>query len=161
MSLPRCPSCGAAVRADAPWCSLCYTDLRPRPEPVAAPPRHARPDLDTGPDREPDLDPLTAPLELLLRAPGDPLPPPPAPTAGAARWPCTACGEQNPMEETTCAACGTAFLDGLRAEARPLLPGADRVVHLSRNARLTLALGLAVLVTVLVAALFLVGDILT
>lgn len=30
----RCPTCAAHVRADADWCTLCYTDLRP---PVEAP----------------------------------------------------------------------------------------------------------------------------
>lgn len=32
----RCPRCGAHVRQDAQWCTLCYADLRPAPaDPVA------------------------------------------------------------------------------------------------------------------------------
>lgn len=32
---PRCPACAAAVRPDAPWCTLCWLDLRaPAPAPV-------------------------------------------------------------------------------------------------------------------------------
>ena len=28
----RCPTCAAHVAAGAHWCTLCYTDLRPKPE---------------------------------------------------------------------------------------------------------------------------------
>jgi hypothetical protein len=45
-----CPSCGATVRAGDPWCTLCYADLRPKPP---APPA---------------VDPLTAPLDVLVAA---------------------------------------------------------------------------------------------
>ncbi len=31
-----CPGCGAALRPDAPWCTLCFADLCPTPEPAAA-----------------------------------------------------------------------------------------------------------------------------
>ncbi|HET8614056.1 MAG TPA: hypothetical protein VFL94_00925 [Actinomycetales bacterium] len=27
---PDCPSCGATVRSDVPWCTQCYAPLRPR-----------------------------------------------------------------------------------------------------------------------------------
>ena len=37
----RCPRCSAMLRAGTEWCSLCYTDLRPREEP--APPAPATP----------------------------------------------------------------------------------------------------------------------
>lgn len=51
----RCPRCGAHVRQDADWCTLCYADLRPappepEPEPTAAVPPH-----------DPLTDPLPAP----------------------------------------------------------------------------------------------------
>ncbi len=36
METARCPGCGAAVRPDASWCSLCYQDLRPEPLLVTA-----------------------------------------------------------------------------------------------------------------------------
>jgi hypothetical protein len=32
----RCPSCSAAVPANAAWCSLCHADLRHRDEPLTA-----------------------------------------------------------------------------------------------------------------------------
>jgi hypothetical protein len=32
----RCPSCAAYVRAGGEWCTLCYADLRPRPDPTPA-----------------------------------------------------------------------------------------------------------------------------
>jgi hypothetical protein len=34
---PRCPRCAALVRPEAPWCTLCYADLRPAPEPEPEP----------------------------------------------------------------------------------------------------------------------------
>ena len=44
MEEPRCPRCAALVRPEAPWCTLCYADLRPAPEPEPAPtPASARP----------------------------------------------------------------------------------------------------------------------
>src|SRR5690242_5047184 len=45
-----CPSCGATVRNDVPWCLQCYADLRPKPEPVPPPvdPVPARQDEDGG-----------------------------------------------------------------------------------------------------------------
>ena len=42
----RCPQCGALVRAGADWCTLCYADLRPAPEPEPAVPGPA--DLTVG-----------------------------------------------------------------------------------------------------------------
>ena len=52
----RCPQCGALLRGDAAWCTLCHADLRPpppAPEPAPAEPVVV-------------LDPLTAPLEDVL-----------------------------------------------------------------------------------------------
>lgn len=37
MEEPRCPCCAALVRPGAPWCTLCYADLRPAPEPEREP----------------------------------------------------------------------------------------------------------------------------
>ena len=31
----RCPQCAAHVRTGSDWCTLCYADLRPAPEPAA------------------------------------------------------------------------------------------------------------------------------
>jgi hypothetical protein len=33
----RCPGCGAKVRPESSWCSLCYQDLRPEPVLVTSP----------------------------------------------------------------------------------------------------------------------------
>lgn len=33
----RCPRCSAHLRAGSDWCSLCYADLRPAPEPPPTP----------------------------------------------------------------------------------------------------------------------------
>jgi hypothetical protein len=30
----RCPACTAYVRAGSEWCTLCYADLRPKPDPI-------------------------------------------------------------------------------------------------------------------------------
>src|SRR5438067_4190522 len=93
--MPRtfgCPSCGAALRPDAQWCSLCYHDLRPAPPvaPVTPPPAYG------------GLDPLTAPLlDLVLPPPAEPAAPvepaaPPAPVGVPEQrgqsWPCSRCG---------------------------------------------------------------------
>jgi hypothetical protein len=55
----RCPSCSAAVPANAAWCSLCHADLRHRDEPraaTAAEPVEADLQLDLDPGLEPGLE---------------------------------------------------------------------------------------------------------
>lgn len=120
----RCPSCGARITVGAPWCTLCYADLRPAPEPIHEPirepvsvpasvPAAASAAVTGGPQSQSGaggLDPLTAPLHLL-----DPAEPPP--TAGAdvrpvVGWPCLRCGESVPLDGATCPACGSPFLAG-------------------------------------------------
>ena len=44
METERCPGCGAKVRPESSWCSLCYQDLRPEPLLVTAPASAARGD---------------------------------------------------------------------------------------------------------------------
>lgn len=134
---PRCPSCGALVRADAPWCTQCFFDLRPAPvpEPDPAPPVVARvPVVPAYPD------PLSAPLDG------------PAPAAEPVKgWPCATCGETNPFEATACVACGAGFLSAVREGEAPLLllPGVGDLTRMGRGQRLALAGGV-VLVFVLV-----------
>ncbi len=41
-----CPSCGATVRADVPWCTQCYAELRPE---RTQPPASVAPGDDQGP----------------------------------------------------------------------------------------------------------------
>lgn len=131
---PRCPSCGALVRADAPWCTQCFFDLRPAPEPQPEPLPAARvPVVPSYPD------PLSGPL-----APDDTV-------AEAKGWPCTRCGTTNPFEAAACAACGSGFLAAVREDEAPLLvlPGVGDLTRMGRGQRLALAGGV-VLVFVLV-----------
>jgi len=149
----RCPACAAALRPGAPWCTLCYADLRPAPEPAPA--------LAPAPARQPRFDPLTAPAEVLglpgRHAAADGLGPAagPPPTAAAAWWPCSACGTGNPLTESVCSACGTGFLAGVREAEGPLLlvPGVGDLAALSRTQRLGMAAGLVVMVSLITAIL--------
>jgi hypothetical protein len=125
----RCPHCGALLRAGSPWCSLCFTDLRPAPEPEP----EAAPLPEADESREPSyagvgarsaglaggFDPLTAPLSVVeaggrsegadvdAESASDGTKP-----AGWLGWPCTSCAEIVPFDEAACPKCGTAFLAG-------------------------------------------------
>lgn len=107
----RCPKCGAHVRSDAPWCTLCYADLRPAPAPVpaavASMPASAEQPAPVA------VDPLTAPLALLEEGGEDHQPTAPEKVTG---WPCTGCGAVVSFDESACPACGTGFLDGASGE---------------------------------------------
>jgi hypothetical protein len=122
--LTSCPQCRGAVRAGAPWCTQCWTDLRPPPAPAA---------------------PLVAAAPPTAATPAAL----PAPARG---WPCATCGETNAVEADACAACGSGFLAALRGEDAPLLalPGVGDVGELSRGQRLGLALGFVLAVALLV-----------
>lgn len=150
--LPRttaCPSCGASVRPDAPWCMLCHTDLRPKaPEPAAQVAIAPAPTAAYGP---PAPDPLTQPLhEVLGEAPG----PAPAP-APAASWPCSMCEAVNPITANTCSDCGQSFLAAMRSTEQPMLvlPVVGDIGKLSRGGRIGLAFALVALVLIPLAAL--------
>jgi hypothetical protein len=118
MANERCPSCGGAVRAGDPWCTLCWTDLRPKPAPPPAPVASARPAPVTAPvapvapvavpaqgGAQGGVDPLTAPLAVLL---GEPLAADPG-APSAATWPCVECGEPNALDRETCGVCTAPF----------------------------------------------------
>lgn len=123
-----CPACGAALRPDAPWCTLCYADLRPKPEPepLPEPPPAQHPGIPTQPPHEG-----------------------PGPT-----WPCTVCGTANPIARDSCIGCGSGFLAGARSEAPLLdLPVVGDLTKLSRVQRVALAGGVVlafILLTVLI-----------
>jgi hypothetical protein len=124
-----CPACGAAVRAESPWCTLCYADLRPKaqePEPE--------------PLRLPEPEPVAAAVPVPPRpVPGDP------PT-----WPCTTCGAVNAMERSTCAGCGAGFLAAARDDSPLLeLPVVGDITRLGRGQRFALAGGVALAFIVL------------
>jgi Double zinc ribbon len=137
-----CPSCGAALRPDATWCSLCFHDLRA----PAAPPE----------PEEQVVDPLTSPL-LDVALPRQPRPAPaPAPEpvvpepvvsepVGAV-WPCSRCGTVNELGSPLCTACGAGFLAGASDKPELVLPGVGNLHAMSRGQRAGLAFGLLLVV---------------
>lgn len=118
----RCGHCGGALRADAPWCTLCLTPTgpvhAPEPQPLPAPSpvmpgfASARPAV---------LDPLTAPLELLLGEPGTATGSGPATSGAAPSWPCASCSTPNALDRAVCATCGAGFLAAVARDEPPLL----------------------------------------
>ena len=153
MTTDRCPACGAAVTAGAPWCTLCYADLRV-PETVPPTPR-------------PGYD---APLVQQL-PPAHELPPhpildapvsqaPPVARTPLAAWPCLGCGAQVPLADNSCPHCGRPFLP---AEELPslALPVVGDVAQLDRAHKVVFVVGGATVVTaLLVLFAFIAGSIL-
>ena len=137
----RCPHCRGAIRSDAQWCTQCWVDLRPAPEPVAA---------------APALAPVGSAPGIGLQA---------APASDPSRprhrgWPCSGCGAVNDVELDACVACGTGFLAGLRRDEAPLLalPVVGDVTRLSRSQRLAMAGGVVLLFALLVVLLGVVAG---
>jgi RNA polymerase subunit RPABC4/transcription elongation factor Spt4 len=165
----RCPHCGALLRSGAQWCTLCYTDLRPKPEPepVALSVREAS---YAGSTAAAPLDPLTAPLSELepaaplsdLATAAQALAQKAAPDADASTppvgWPCTGCDAIISFDEDACPRCGTRFLEGARGEPDLL----DRIgpggLPVSTQS-LIIAGGAAAMIAVIVAAMYIIGTI--
>ena len=160
----RCGHCGGSVRVGAPWCTLCLTPTGPAggPEPLTAPEQVPPVTTSAG-----EIDPLTAPLELVLgatttaRTAGTAVTAaaPAAPTrprhAAAPTWPCTSCSTENALELTTCVTCGAGFLAAARNDAPLLaLPVVGDITRLGRGQRFALAAGVAFVFLLLT---FLVG----
>ena len=161
----RCPRCAALIPPRAPWCTLCYADLRPPEEP--APAAVAAAAVASAP---------TEPVEVTVPAPragrhrsvavvapavGDLLVRPRraaaeagvGPAAATAGWPCRACGEQVSLDRPACPACGTAFLD-LGAETATFeLPLVGELLAMSRGRRAALGGGAAVALGLLLLVL--------
>lgn len=140
----RCPHCSGAVKPDAPWCTQCWADLRPAPEPTLASP--GLPGLPGRPG--------------LHVVPGEPREPAGIAAGTAVRpaargWPCAGCGTVNAVEHDACVACGMGFLAGMRQHDPPLLvlPGVGDIAKLSRGQRLGLAGGVVLVVVMLVVLL--------
>lgn len=160
MGSDRCPSCAAAVRKDADWCTLCYTDLRSAPAPVqrapyphpSTPPARAAAPLAASVAAAAS-DALHAPYEHVLAAvygggapsglADAPAMDPSEPPANPVGWPCSQCGELNDFERLTCSACTAPFGAALHSPS----PAIDR------KKMMTYAIGSAVAFLLLVAAL--------
>jgi hypothetical protein len=173
MDIDRCPSCAAAVRKGADWCTLCYADLRPAPavadrapypKPSVAPtsaPAAVRttaepsPLVDAAPAGAAD-DLLFAPYEQVLAvayggvAPvtaaqaGQPTRPAPAPAAvESGGWPCSRCQSVNGFDVDVCRSCTAPF----GADLSTAIPVVNRRTMLIRGiavaAILVMTVGLA------------------
>jgi hypothetical protein len=168
----RCPACGASTVDGAPWCTLCYADLRPpAPSPAVEPVAQlsatpvtaaqlpvssvasetsaapATPAQTTGVDL---LDPsLDAPVSVAADVP-----------RGPATWPCSACGAAVALEHDSCPECATPFLAGAQPDLQLDLPllGALRPLTATKASRTWLMVGgTLVLTAVLMLALTIVG----
>jgi hypothetical protein len=153
----RCPRCGAFARAESQWCTLCYADLRPAPEPVAV----AVPVGAAG-SATADIDPLTAPLDVVVRGRhAAPLADPSGEAAGSTPdkgWPCASCDTVVSFDDSVCPTCGTGFLDGARGEP-------DLVQRLGSKGLATSTQWLIILggsfgiIALLIGALYVIGAI--
>ena len=134
--LTACPACGAALRPGAPWCTLCYADLRPAPEPESLPTIEAY--------AEPAPAPLTVSQPPAATDPPVATDPPAGPT-----WPCSRCDRRNAFALDACTACGASFLAAVRDEEVALVvPGIGNLMTMSRGKRMGLACGVAALLVV-------------
>jgi hypothetical protein len=109
----RCPACGALVSADASWCGQCFAPLL---------------DADSGPDPEPEA--TTGPAAPAITAPV------PGRDGGGApasepMWPCSACGNRNPIALDACAVCGTSFTALMKQDDAPILIPPEEAVRWS------------------------------
>ena len=166
MTTARCPACGASVLDGAPWCTLCYHDLRA----PAAPPANA---AEVVPAQPPAVEapaqggrhaavasPPASSVDLL-----DPQLDAPVSTAahaarGPATWPCLTCGASVALEHDACTQCGTPFLAGADPVAAVDIPlvGPVRPLSVSKSSRVWLMFGGAFAVcVVLTVVLTLLG----
>ena len=183
MSADRCPSCSAAVRADAAWCGQCYASLRPEPAPTpAAPPTEptsaaeavtAPPTLLAEPPAVPAqaaVSPEAAAAQLplpgvvqadpLLAAPVVPAVQAPVVPVAPANWPCGRCKTLVPFDDDVCPNCNARFLDpDLPGVAPTLLDKLPRGQRKSTNAFLIMVVGGLTLMGVFIGLFALLGTI--
>lgn len=93
----RCPSCGAANPESAQWCGQCLRRFDEEPADHAAHP----PPSESEAGASAEAPPSTA----AFRREGDDV-----------QWACSACGQFNSIELSSCAVCGTAFVDRFRSD---------------------------------------------
>ena len=122
-----CPSCGAIVRPDADWCTLCFADMRP------VPPPRLPPGAATG-------------------SSGVPAVPGSGSMSRSELVPCTVCQTPMPLTAASCPACGSGLLDGLRSSAVASLrvPVLGDLMRFSRGMRTTIALAISLLAVAIV-----------
>jgi hypothetical protein len=128
-----CPSCGAAVRQDVPWCLQCYASLLPEPE--------------QKPEQKPELEPEPTPAPVAVAVGRDGAPP--APGEASAVGVALAPGELDAVADR--------MLAELAAQRDPQPRWASRLPG-SRGGRAAVLAGvIAAAVAVLVAIMSLVG----
>jgi Double zinc ribbon len=143
----RCPGCAAVVRPGAPWCTLCFTDLRPAPAQPEEPTQPLRPTIA-------GRDPASASLALLER--GDDDSDAPAVVAG---WPCLRCGEQVGIDLEQCPVCGAGFMQ-LSSERDPLGLGRFGGSSIDKKTQFFIMVGGAGLICLgILAILFVLGTV--
>lgn len=162
MTTARCPACGASTLDGAPWCTLCYTDLRtPAPAPAAVPVAEMPvPTSSPEPSGAPVASPQPTAVDLLDHALDAPVSVAADAARGPATWPCTACGASVALEHDSCPHCLTPFLAGADPMAAVDLPllGAIRPLAATKSSRVWLMLGGTLVVSlVLTVVLSLVG----
>lgn len=155
MGAVRCQHCGAAVPSRADWCTLCYADLRPVPEPAVPLAAAAAEGSGTG---RPGATQVVATRHVASQdvasqvgASQDV-----ASQVGELSWPCLACGTANAYDTQDCSACGVGFLAPVHEAAAVLtrVPGIGDVTRLStpRRVGLGLVVGAGLTVAILLFA---------
>jgi len=150
------------VPIGAPWCTLCFADLR-QPQPVAA---GAVAALDVEPAAQPAAAAPALDAQRAPAAPPVPLPDPADPLGldtGERKlgWPCTGCGDTVSFDMTFCPECGSSFLPTERETVSFRLPLVGDITKLSKGEKLVVIFGgMALVTTVFFLLAMLVGSIL-
>ena len=182
MTATRCPACDAALPEGAPWCTLCFTDLRPpepEPQPELAPepefvpeaafaPEPALAELVAVPAAAAALDPLGAgyveperlepgrAVDVLTdenSTDGDS-------TDERLSWPCVTCDRRVPLELPACPTCGSSFLGTEHQSVSLRLPVVGDIAALSPAGRYALmAVGATLLSGLLFLVLLILGQV--
>ena len=111
----RCPYCGGLNDLDAEWCMQCSKRLRA-----------ARPEVDKDAGAPTARDIILGGLDIVA---GDPhegsdegIADAFVVTGSAVTWTCRRCGHLNEIRASTCAECGTSFVDSARSIADDQVP---------------------------------------
>lgn len=170
------------MKPGAPWCTLCYTDLRPAPAKLVA----ARVSVYAGAPGAPGYADALAELSALSEpaAPYQPVAVGPElidaepsaaaevpEVAGASEqsvptWPCLGCGAAVVLTEPACPVCGGGFLQGMAEQSLEAeLPGLSKLVgryqRLSKGERIVALSGLGLAVSLTFVALLAIVGMLT